>query len=519
ALVGFAVLSGTSIIVLGCCVLLLWLVSSRLWRIPAGLLTVNPTVAIMLLKSGLSLRLATHEERGARRLGQFCALLVLGLASLSLLAFFDPGFDVSRLLFRSRLQTLYPSVRVTPNTALILTLTSLSLLILDLRGARGVFPAELLSVCGLGVALLTLVAYGYGIQPLLPGRQTLALTIALLEINSALGFALLALGILCARPSRGLMALTISEDPGGETVRHLLPAMIMVPTTLAWVRIGALQAGIYKSDAGSPIFALASVLIFIVLILWNAQSLHKASEERRRAERETQTAAKMKEEFISIVSHELRTPLASIKVGIDMVLMQQAVQTDKRQFLEISKRNVDRLAHLINEVLDFRRLDAGKETFKRASTDLNKLAADVTRTFEPPAKDKGLRIELDLTPGLPAVICDGDKIAQVVANLVNNAVKFSARGVVTVRTEQSLEGVRISVKDQGPGISAENQERLFKSFAQIPVEGRRKEGAGLGLAISRSIVEQHSGRIGLESAPGQGATFFFHLPLSATPRP
>ncbi len=237
--------------------------------------------------------------------------------------------------------------------------------------------------------------------------------------------------------------------------------------------------------------------------------------ERKQAQLRLEEAMRLRAEFISMVSHELRTPLGIIQEGLDLVLdgSAGALNPEQREYLDTAKRNVDRLRRLITDVLDYQKLEAGRMEVALSEEDLNALAADVAHEFEPVAEKKGLRIVTRLAPGLPKVSCDRDKIIQVLTNFLNNAVKFAEQGTITVSTKRDADWIRLAVTDEGEGISLEGQAKLFQPFSRIAAPaGRRKPGGtGLGLAIAKRIITLHKGYIGVESAPGKGATFYFTM--------
>ncbi|MDD5629151.1 MAG: HAMP domain-containing sensor histidine kinase, partial [Elusimicrobia bacterium] len=493
----FAVLAAASALFLGCCLGLSWIVDScGLFRVPAALLLVHPLTAVLFAAAGAALGVLQLPSVRLRRAGQAGAALIIVLVLLSLSGRWQAGPGLPQI------ETL---------ASLGFLLSGAALLLLDLEWPRGVWPAQFACLAGLALHLLTLTGYGYGIKPLLHRGPFFDA----MELNIALAFAVLNLGILCARPQRGIMAIMSSEGPGGSSVRLLLPAMIIIPTSLAAVRLFVQSTGLFDSAAGSSLFGLANVLIFAIMILWNAESLQQMSRERLRAEEKAREAAEIKVKFVNVVAHELRAPLTCIKLGIDSVLdgSEGTPSEGQRDCLTIAKRNVDRLARLINDVLDFQKLDSGRMPFFKKPTDINALVAETAQAFAPVAQAKGLELALDLAEGLPLVDCDKDKIAQVVVNLLNNAVKFSERGEVTIRSGLHDGQVRVAVQDEGPGIKKEDLDALFKSFSQITSISAKKEGSGLGLAISRSIIENHGGNIGLDSR--HGTTFFFTLPVAS----
>jgi len=225
----------------------------------------------------------------------------------------------------------------------------------------------------------------------------------------------------------------------------------------------------------------------------------------------------LKSNFVSMISHELRTPLAVIKEGISIVIDGTAGKINSKQndFLNTAKRNVDRLNCLINNVLDFQKLEAKKMAFKIEKRDINKLIIEIVKQFESLVRKKRLKLILSLGKDIPSIPYDSDRITQVLTNLISNAVKFTEKGNITITSEKKFENtVCISVSDTGVGIKKEDMNKLFKSFSQI-ISGkdRKTRGTGLGLAISKKIIDEHRGKISAQSEHNRGSTFSFILPI------
>lgn len=231
--------------------------------------------------------------------------------------------------------------------------------------------------------------------------------------------------------------------------------------------------------------------------------------------REFKEALDLKSQFIATVSHELRTPLHSVNEGINIVRdgSAGAINGLQQEFLDIAKRNVERLSRLINQVLDFQRLEAGTMPYERRSHRLNDLALEAARLMEGEALKKGISIRLELSEDLPKLILDKDKIIRVILNLLSNALKFGGRGPITIMTRLDHNTVRLDVRDEGTGIKKEDAPKLFKPFSQLASREKKRSGTGLGLAIVKKIIEQHGGKVSLESNPGQGSTLSFLLPI------
>lgn len=221
-------------------------------------------------------------------------------------------------------------------------------------------------------------------------------------------------------------------------------------------------------------------------------------------------------EFYSTVSHELRTPLTSIR-GALSIIDDDIIELDSeeaREMIQVARTSSERLVRLINDILDLRKIEAGKLELhleKMNTVDVIKQGID---TMQGMADKAGVKLATTCD-GISDVLVDPDRMTQVISNLLSNAIKFSAPGdLVLLSVDQGENGqVRFSITDEGEGIAQDQIEKLFGKFQQIDSSDTRpKEGTGLGLAISKAIVEQHNGTIGVHSKPGTGSTFWFELP-------
>ncbi|MCL6436237.1 MAG: response regulator [Leptolyngbyaceae cyanobacterium HOT.MB2.61] len=224
---------------------------------------------------------------------------------------------------------------------------------------------------------------------------------------------------------------------------------------------------------------------------------------------------RMKDEFISIVSHELRTPLTSIHGSLAMLvsgLLDAEPETSKR-LLEIAVDSTERLIRLINDVLDVERIESGKVTMDKQTCNVADLMTNAVNVMQTMAEKFG--VTLSVTPLSIEVWADSDRIIQTLTNLLSNAIKFSPQGAtVWLSATQQGDYILFQVKDLGRGIPADKLETIFERFQQVDAsDSRNQDGTGLGLAICRNIVQQHGGRIWVESALGEGSTFYFTLPL------
>ncbi|MBA7688468.1 Sensor histidine kinase RcsC [subsurface metagenome] len=230
----------------------------------------------------------------------------------------------------------------------------------------------------------------------------------------------------------------------------------------------------------------------------------------------------IKSQFISTVSHELRTPLAAMKEGVAIVLDGVTGRLNKKQkkFLGIAKRNVDRLDALVNDVLDFQKIEAGRVDLDIRDNDIKKVTSEVYETMVLSAKKKRVELLLEFAEDLPEAKFDRSKIVQVLTNLVSNAIKFTPeKGRVSVNVRHENEELVISASDTGIGIPQEALPKIFDRFYCVNHPGKEMQGTGLGLSIVKGIVMMHGGRIEVESQVSQGTTFRVFLPLDSKPSP
>ena len=272
----------------------------------------------------------------------------------------------------------------------------------------------------------------------------------------------------------------------------------------------------------------AALGIILIVIIWNRQLSREVGKRRqteehlKQARDDADAANQAKSQFLANMSHELRTPLNAI-LGFSRTLARESeATTDQQEKLAIINRSGEHLLAMVNEVLDLSKIEAGRVVMDAEVFDLQLNLEDVGRIFKQRVKGVGLRFTLNIDSNVPKYVkTDADKLRQILINLLNNALKFTSEGDISLRVRSlpmpdapTIASLELEVEDSGCGISPEMQERIFKPSYQIGKTQAGTEGAGLGLAISRSFVEVMGGTISVDSTPGKGSLFRVELPVA-----
>lgn len=248
-----------------------------------------------------------------------------------------------------------------------------------------------------------------------------------------------------------------------------------------------------------------------------SRSLEQATADLRAANEKLQSLDRLKDDFMSSVTHELRTPLTSIRALAELLHDDPGMDEGQRQqFLRIIVTETERLSRLVNQVLDMAKIEAGQADWRSADIDVRQVLELAVDSMAETFREQGVQLQLSLPERVPVVRADADRLMQVVLNLLSNAVKYAPRGDgwVALRLRSDSARVVIEVEDNGPGIPLDQQDMVFDRFLQVAGDDHyRPGGTGLGLPISRRIIEHFGGRLWFRSTPGQGACFVAELPV------
>jgi Na+/proline symporter/nitrogen-specific signal transduction histidine kinase len=249
-----------------------------------------------------------------------------------------------------------------------------------------------------------------------------------------------------------------------------------------------------------------------------SRELEKATADLKEANLRLQELDRLKDDFISTVTHELRTPLTSVRSLAEILSTNPGIDADQLEnFAGIIIKESDRLIRLVSQILDYEKIESAQMDWAVASLDLGEVVNDAVNSTRQLINDKNITIDLDLTPDVPRVSGDRDRLIQVMVNIISNAVKFCDpdRGMIAVRLRVADNHLIVEVQDNGIGINPKDLNKIFQPFQQVknPTQGR-PGGTGIGLTITKRIIDFHHGRIWVESEPGRGSRFSFSLPIN-----
>lgn len=536
-------MAGAAAVLIGATMLTGWWLQIPGVSGPGAIPSMSPLTAATFIVAGLSLFLSypNYQARWPRVLSPVLALVVIAICLITaseLIFDFNVGMD--RLLAPGAvLRSSRDPARMAINTAVAFLFVGLGLVLLPRDRRTNGLRSQIAAFEVLIVALIALVGYAFGVRDFYSMQRFLGMALI-----SAITFVIVGLGLLFSQLHRGLPGLVADGGAAGLVARRLLPGTVLLPFIFGMVRLAGEQRGFFSSQVATSLFTVADIVTFILLVAWSARVVRvtdrkradlfvrerevrlsserarsdaeaaKAEAEAARAEAESANGAKS--DFLAVMSHELRTPLSAI-MGYQELLADEIsgpITEQQSQQLGRIKASARHLLSLIDEILTFTRIDAGREKVDLERASLTTLLEPAAELVEPLARAKGLHIEVMLPPHEVAVETDPMKVRQMIVNLLSNAVKFTDSGRVILSGDQKGDQLVISVEDTGIGISPEHFERIFEPFWQVEQKAtRRAGGTGLGLTVTKRLALLLGGDVTVKSEPGAGTTFTICLPV------
>ncbi len=320
-----------------------------------------------------------------------------------------------------------------------------------------------------------------------------------------------------------LLSLFVFAFTAYSILQHkLFDIKIIATQGLTLIMVIALLAKTVLSQSSPELILNLSLflmmLVFGLLLVKSVLNEVKQREQLEILNQKLKELDKQKDEFVSMAAHELRSPLTAIKGYVSMVVEGDTgdIPEKARQYLADSLAVTDRLVRLVNNMLNVSRIEEGRIVYQMEETSLIRAVQEIYNSSRVEAERKGLKFEAKIPNGLDDTVkVDPDRIREVIGNLVSNAIKFTEKGKVSIiMTNPDRNFVRVEVIDTGPGISKEEQERLFQKFYRAESTAGKTFGTGLGLYITGLLIEKFGGKIGLTSQLDKGSNFWFELPIA-----
>ena len=502
--------------------------SDYLSRIAPGLISMNPTTAALFLVVAAALLAEAKKARAAFRI-----VIASSIASLTICVTKLIGYAMGRswafdqVLFGGpirRIGTFRSSIA--PNTAICFVLVAVALP-LTLRYPSKIRLATTLNFLSMSLAMIGLIGYIFT-----SFHFYTVPTFAPMALPTCLAFLSAGLALICLRPTSGVAQVFTKDTMGGYLTRRVLPVATLLPLVVGLLKGALEKRGWVDSATASALSVVLSMAVIATVITLAAQHITRMDAERQKAElaakalsaqlrveaERADEASRAKSEFLANMSHEIRTPLNGV-IGMLDLLEQSELTETQTSYTGIIRQSSDNLLSIIDEIIDLSKIEAGKLTLESIEYDPKQIVTSVAQLFSGPARQKGVAVRVGVPWGRSCRIYgDPTRLRQSITNLVSNAVKFTPKGEIRIDLTALQEGptthLSVTVRDSGVGIPEDRLEKVFNNFEQAESgTTRRFGGSGLGLTISKRLVEMMGGKIEVASELGKGTTF--RIALSA----
>jgi signal transduction histidine kinase/CheY-like chemotaxis protein len=510
-----------------------WLLAaSGLYDSGLGLNSISPGTAMSFMLSGMALVLLNKPNRANLAINAARTLAIVSLL-IAIAQLIISGMHGA--FSYSLINVLLPHSRIVPiaaQTVLSVVFLGAGILLSSTDHPRCHLFAQLCALPVIVISTLAMIGYTYSLTYLQFTGLPTQLSFAAASVLEVLGTAL-----LLSRPHTGPISIITSNTFGGVVARRLMPIYFLMPV------LGLVSAA-SRNTANDLLFIVLLVTFGLPVFVWLfAHALERSENEKMAAYDQVQLlnqqlnqqvdelvesqsqitqALKTRSEFLAKVSHELRTPLSGI-IGTNELLLGMHLTEDQQELAQISLDSANSLLALINEILDFSKIDAHQLQLEKIDFDLNPLVETALQVMRAKADKKKLILISFVSPDVRArVKGDPSRLRQIIVNLIDNAIKFTDQGKILVQVclDDDTKHIRFAITDTGIGLSQEQSAKLFQPFVQADGSTtRRYGGTGLGLSICKNLVELMGGKIGIQSSPSKGSTFWFTIPFGeAAPR-
>jgi signal transduction histidine kinase len=474
----------------------------------------NPALCLLLISIALWMQ---RRGKPAVPMVMSTIVLVISLVTLGEWVFgVDPGVD--QLLSKELVirEQEFPG-RMPPNACLCFMALGASILAF---GSAQIRSGQILAAMSFCVASISVVGLAFGLNELGMFSST-----TMIAFPMAVALVLASFASFMTYSQQEFARVFSSTTFGGIIARSIIPLSAAVPL------IGALSSGVGKWSAQDVLILALFNAVIVPIIVWRV-AIHVdrldserqlAFEEAVKAKEQADNASAAKANLVAIVTHEVRSPLAGV-IGLNELITHAKLDDDTKALADLALTSAKRLLHVLNDLLDYSKLDAGKVELEEQEIEPAIIVADAVLACRSQTLEKNIQIESHIDPEIPkTVIGDQLRISQILLNFISNAAKFTRSGTIRVSADLISQHndslvVKFSVRDTGVGISEETMAKLFQPFVQADAStSRRYGGSGLGLSIAKHYAELMGGTVGAGSETNQGSTFWAELPFKKAP--